>query len=148
MYLWNHRFFPKYHRKNLIDFCPGRFYRLSTCDLFWLFTRWLYSGECITYLVWINFQGRNLSIFSVVFWKIDDFINTFWLHLTFRTPNSFTFRKYFTPLCWRLGWQYLTAMLQSYCIAVAADMYVKVFQTMLRKIPNDKISIKLINICQ
>ena len=26
--------FPKYHRKNLIDFCPGRFYRLGTCDLF------------------------------------------------------------------------------------------------------------------
>ena len=55
--------FPKYHRKNLIDFCPGRFYRLGTCDLFWLFSRRLYSGECITYLVWINFQGRNLSIF-------------------------------------------------------------------------------------
>ena len=55
--------FPKYHRKNLIDFCPGRFYRLGTCDLFWLFSRRLYSGECITYLVWINFQGRNLSNF-------------------------------------------------------------------------------------
>ena len=26
--------FPKYHRKNLIDFCSGRFYRLGTCDLF------------------------------------------------------------------------------------------------------------------
>ena len=26
--------FPKYHRKNLIDFCPGRFYRLGTCNLF------------------------------------------------------------------------------------------------------------------
>ena len=26
--------FQKYHRKNLIDFCPGRFYRLGTCDLF------------------------------------------------------------------------------------------------------------------
>ena len=22
--------FPKYHQKNLIDFCPGRFYRLGT----------------------------------------------------------------------------------------------------------------------
>jgi len=76
--------FPKYHRKNLIDFCPGRFYRLGTCDLFWLFSRRLYSGECITYLVWINFQGRT-QIFSVVFWKIDDFKNTFWLHLTFNT---------------------------------------------------------------
>ena len=53
--------FPKYQRKNIIDFCPGRFYRLGKCDLFWLFSRWLYSGECITYLVWITFQGRNLS---------------------------------------------------------------------------------------
>ena len=26
--------FPKYHQKILIDFCPGRFYRLGTCDLF------------------------------------------------------------------------------------------------------------------
>ena len=38
--------FPKYHRKNLIDFCPGRFYRQGTCDLFWLYSRRLYSGEC------------------------------------------------------------------------------------------------------
>ena len=26
--------FPKNPPKNLIDFCPGRFYRLGTCDLF------------------------------------------------------------------------------------------------------------------
>ena len=26
--------FPKYHQKNLIDFCPGRSYRLGACDLF------------------------------------------------------------------------------------------------------------------
>ena len=26
--------FSKYHRKKLIDFSPGRFYRLCTCDLF------------------------------------------------------------------------------------------------------------------
>jgi hypothetical protein len=26
--------FPKYHRKNLTDFCQERFYRLVTCDLF------------------------------------------------------------------------------------------------------------------
>jgi hypothetical protein len=45
----------------LTDFCQERFYRLVTCDLFWLFSRRLYSGECITYLVWIIFQGRNLS---------------------------------------------------------------------------------------
>ena len=54
--------FPRYHRKNLIDFCSGRFYRLGTSDL-WLFSRRLYSGECITYLVWMNFKDRNLSNF-------------------------------------------------------------------------------------
>ena len=26
--------FAKHHQKNLIDFCPGRFYRLGKCDLF------------------------------------------------------------------------------------------------------------------
>ena len=40
--------FTKYHRKNLIDFCPGRFYsgrfyRLGICYLFGLFSRRLYS---------------------------------------------------------------------------------------------------------
>ena len=70
--------FPKYNRKNLINFCPGRFYRLGTYNLFWLFSRRLYFGECITYLVWINFQGRNLSNF---FGGILE--NWFWLHLTF-----------------------------------------------------------------
>ena len=43
--------FPKYQQKKLIDFCPGRFERLGTCDLVLLFTRRLESGECITYLV-------------------------------------------------------------------------------------------------
>ena len=57
----NSSIFQNTTRKILIDFWPGRFYRLGTCDLFWLFSRGLYSGECITYLVWITFQGRNLS---------------------------------------------------------------------------------------
>ena len=87
MYLWNHQF-SKIPPKNLIDFCPGRFYRLGTWDLFWLFSRRLYSGECMSYLAWINFQGRNSSNFLVVFWTIDDFINTFWLHLTFMRLQS------------------------------------------------------------
>ena len=72
----------------MIDFCPGRFYRLGACDLFWLFSRRLYSVECIAYLVWITFQGRNLSNFLVVFWKIDNSINTFWHYMNFRFYNS------------------------------------------------------------
>ena len=78
-------------KKNLIDFCPGRFYRLGTCDLFWLFSRRLYWGECITYLAWIN-RAEIYQIFLVVFWKIDDFINTFWLHLSF-TPLLILYHK-------------------------------------------------------
>ena len=31
------KIFSKIPPKNLIDFCPGRFYTLGTCDLFWLF---------------------------------------------------------------------------------------------------------------
>ena len=62
--------FPRYHRKNLIDFCSGRFYRLGTSDL-WLFSRRLYSVYFIKYLVsinfndlvWIYFKDRNLSNF-------------------------------------------------------------------------------------
>ena len=74
--------FPKYHRKNLIDFCPGRFYRLGTCDLFWLFSRRLYSGECITYLVWITFQGRNLSNF------FGSILENWWFHKYIMTSSD------------------------------------------------------------
>ena len=98
MYLWNHQFSKIPLKK--FDFCPGRFYRLGTCDLFWLFSRQLYSGECITYLVWINFQGRNLSnLFGGIlenwwFHKTAVILyllcckQTFWLHLTFKTLSE------------------------------------------------------------
>ena len=54
MYLWNH-WFSKIPPKNLIDFSPARF-------------------NISKYLVYKIFLGWNLSNFSVVFWKIDDFI--------------------------------------------------------------------------
>ena len=74
---------PKLHRINLIDFCPGRFYGLGTCDLFWLFSRRLYSVKCITYLVWINFQGRNLS--NLLGGILENWwFHKFWLHLTLK----------------------------------------------------------------
>ena len=75
--------FPKYHRKDFIDFCPGRFYRLGTCDLFSLFSRPLYSGECITYLVWITFQGRNLSN------SFCGILENRWFHKYFVWPLAF-----------------------------------------------------------
>ena len=69
--------FPKYHQKDLIDFCPERLFRLgmlcthlSRVDLRIIKTNHLY-------LVYKTFQARNLSNFLVAFWKIDDFINTF-----------------------------------------------------------------------
>ena len=53
--------FPKYHWKNLIDFCPGRFYRLGTY-LCWLLCTFINITEK-KYLVYKIFQGRNLSNF-------------------------------------------------------------------------------------
>ena len=74
---------PKYHQKNLIDFCPGRFYSLGTCDLFWLFSRRLYSSECIAYLVWITFQGRNLSNI------LCGILENRWFHIYILTSSEF-----------------------------------------------------------
>ena len=54
MYLWNH-WFSKIPPKNLIDFSPARF-------------------NISKYLVYKIFLGWNLSNFSVVFWKINDFV--------------------------------------------------------------------------
>ena len=48
---------------SIISFGHWQKSTVNTCDLFWLFSRRLYSSECVTYLVWINFQGRNLSNF-------------------------------------------------------------------------------------
>ena len=50
--------FPKYHRKNLIDFCPERLFRLGM-----LCTHLSRVTLRIMYLVYKTFQGRNLSNF-------------------------------------------------------------------------------------
>ena len=81
MYLRNHRF-TKIPPKNLIYFCPGRFCRLGTCDLIWLFSRGLFSGECIIYLAWITFQGRNLSNFFCAI------LENRWFHLYILTSSD------------------------------------------------------------
>ena len=49
---------------------------------------------CHMYLVYKTFQGRKLSNFSVVFWKINNLINTFWHYLTFR-PSEPLQRAFF-----------------------------------------------------
>ena len=68
--------FPKYHRKNLIDFCPERLFRLgmlcthlSRVTLFIIKTNHMYQS--------IKSRAEIYQIFSVAFWKIDDFINAF-----------------------------------------------------------------------
>ena len=80
--------FPKYHRKNLIDLCPGRFYRPDTYNLFWLFPRRLYLGECIAYLVWITYQGRNLSNF------FGGILENWWFHKYILTSSDLYHRPY------------------------------------------------------
>ena len=76
--------FPKYHRKHLIDFCPESLFRLGMLctHLSRVALRIIKTNHM--YLVYKTFQGRNLSNFLVVFWKIDDFIDTFWHYLTFK----------------------------------------------------------------
>ena len=59
MNLWNHQF-PKNQPKKLKDFCREFF---------------------------IVHRAEILQIFWFIFWKIDDFINPFWLNLTFRKFN-------------------------------------------------------------
>ena len=69
--------FPKYHRKSFIDFCPENLFRLGMLctHLSRVNLRIIKTNHM--YLVYKTFQGRNLSNFWVVFWKIDDFTNIF-----------------------------------------------------------------------
>ena len=71
--------FPKYHRKNLIDFCPERLFRLGMlCTHLSCRVALSIIKTNHMYLVYKTFQGKNLSnFFGGIFWKIEDFINTF-----------------------------------------------------------------------
>ena len=60
MNLWNHQFYKKMTRK---------IWRISALRVF------------------IVHRAEILQIFWVIFWKIDDFINPFWLNLTFTRFN-------------------------------------------------------------
>ena len=82
MYLWNYQF-SKIPPKNLIDFCPERLFRIGMLctQLSRVALRIIKTNHI--HLVYKTFQGRNLSNVSVVFWKIDNSINTFWHYLTF-----------------------------------------------------------------
>ena len=59
---------------------------------FVLFSRRLYSGECITYLVWINFQGRNLSNFFV------GILENRWFHKYIPTSSDLYYRFKASPV--------------------------------------------------
>ena len=79
--------FPKYHWKNLIDFCPENLFRIGMLYTHLRRVALRINKTNHMYLFHKIFHGRNLAcnFFSVVFWKIDDFINTFWHYLTFRS---------------------------------------------------------------
>ena len=62
--------FPKYKSKNLKDFALKVF----------IASFGLLEASQGSYK---NFQGKILQIVWFVFWNIDDFINSFWLNLTF-----------------------------------------------------------------
>ena len=55
--------FPKYHRKNLTDFCPESLFRLGMfCTQLSRVALIIIKTNCM-HLVYKTFQGRNLSIF-------------------------------------------------------------------------------------
>ena len=72
-------YFQKNDLKNLKDVCPERFYSIEI-----------------------------LQISQVIFWKIDDFINPFWVNLTFSLLH-FNIEIHFTQICneascWIMSW--------------------------------------------
>ena len=75
MYIWNHRF-SKIPPKIFIDFCSESLFRLGLLctHLCRVALRMIIKKITFTYCI---------KPFSVVFWKIDDCINTFWHYLTF-----------------------------------------------------------------
>ena len=50
----------------------------------------VHKANISTYIFCKIFQGKNPS--NLLFWKIDDFINSFWLNLTFRTFDKWNFK--------------------------------------------------------
>ena len=72
--------FPKYHQKNLKDFCPESLFRLGmlSTHLSRVALRIIKTNH-----MYLPSRAEIYQIFLVVCCKIDDFINTFWLHLTF-----------------------------------------------------------------
>ena len=57
--------FPKYQRKNLIDFCPESLFRLGILSTHLSRVALSIIKTNHMYLVYKNFQGRNLSNFFV-----------------------------------------------------------------------------------
>ena len=54
-------------------------------------------GQIVLYLEIFNFKtfrAEILQIFELLIWKIDDFINSFWLYLTFNLYAIFFFRQW------------------------------------------------------
>ena len=76
--------------------------------------------KVISTTVWLSFKktfrAEILQIFELVIWKIDDFINSFWLYLTFnsnsnpislRQQNNFGNLKYILKSFRYLEWHYI-----------------------------------------
>ena len=101
--------FPKYHRKNLIDFCPRRFYRLGTCDLFWLVSRglrWVHNIPSLNKLA----RQKSIKYFRWYFGKL--FLR--WIRNVTNSFQPFTFSLWSSDFSrnWReylINWRQFTA---------------------------------------
>ena len=95
-----------FHLKDSIDFCRGRLFRLGMLcvQLSRVALRIIKTNYMYIYTLSIkSSKAKIYQMFSVVFWKINDFINTLWHYLTFVSHSLIcsqmsTFAKYHAAL--------------------------------------------------
>ena len=79
MNLWNHQF-SKIATEEFEVFLPWKVFKIGSYFCLCAPCKVKAHNGKYKYLAYINFQGRN---FQLLFWKINDFINSFRLNLTF-----------------------------------------------------------------
>ena len=104
MNLWSHRF-SKLATQKFEGFLNWEIWSWKSLDIGQFDPIFCIFNLCMSYVLkvilttfWLSFKqtfmAEILQIFELLIWKIDDFINSFWLYLTFRKFNFLN--KYFS----------------------------------------------------
>ena len=99
MNLWSHQF-SKLATQKFEEYLPWKFWSWISLDIGQFgpicFAYLNYILKVISNNLWLRlkqtFRAEVLQIYELLTWKIDDFINSFWLYLTF---SSVLFKCYF-----------------------------------------------------